>query len=66
MGLQVPSASRHTAPSAPCLPGTLTAKQIRASNAVINEDPNNKLIRELKDERRAWTCLRPGFSHHRQ
>lgn len=25
------------------------AKQIRC-NAVINEDPNNKLIRELKDE----------------
>lgn len=25
------------------------AKQIRC-NAIINEDPNNKLIRELKDE----------------
>lgn len=47
----MPSATRCTAPIQPPLPPRYAdrAKQIRC-NAVINEDPNNKLIRELKDE----------------
>lgn len=50
LGMPGPGIGLHFGPHLPRLPRYADrAKQIRC-NAVINEDPNNKLIRELKDE----------------